>query len=181
MPGPELLVLARHAEPVVDPSTPPPTWPLSLSGRDASVRMGERLRPLGLRLVVSSTERKAIETAMDVADTLDVTFHTGHDLHEHEREWVADESEFEQKMEVFFSNPGAHAKVERRFAGAVDAIVRAHRGERMATVTHGTVLALHLGARYGVDAWRTWQAMEMPSYAVVELRTKTLVDLVTAV
>ena len=178
MPGPELLVLVRHAEPLVDDGVPPTAWALTDAGRAAARRMGERLLPLGLRVVVSSTERKAMETATAMAEALDVTFHTGHDLHEHERPWFDDRAAFEAFMEAFFADPKRHGAIERRFTAAVDAVVRAHRGERIAVVSHGTVMSLHLAARYGMDAWKTWQALEMPSYAVVELRTKTLVDLV---
>ena len=178
MPGPELLVLARHAEPLVEAGVPPAGWSLTDEGRDAARRMGERLASLGLRVVVSSTERKAMETATAMADALDVTFHTGHDLHEHERPWFDDRTELERFLEAFFADPKKHGPVERRFTAAVDAVVRAHRGDRIAIVSHGTVMSLHLAARYGMDGWTTWQALEMPSYAVVELRTKTLVDLV---
>lgn len=181
MPGPELLVLVRHAEPLVEDGVPPAAWSLTDAGRAAARRLGERLVALGLRVVVSSTERKAMETATAMADALDVTFHTGHDLHEHERPWFDDRDAFEAFLRDFFADPARHAPVERRFTAAVDAITRAHRGERIAVVAHGTVLSLHLAARYGMDGWKTWHALEMPSYAVVELRTKTLVDLVTAI
>ena len=181
MAGPELLILARHAEPQRDPAAPPRDWPLTERGEEGALRMAELWRPLGIDLVVSSIERKAKETAMIVSDRLAVMFHTGHDLHEHERPYVEDPEEFRRTLRAFFDDERAHRAVERRFTAGVDAIVKVNRGQRLAIVAHGTVLALHLASRYGLDAWRTWQRLGMPAYAVVELRTKTVVDLVDTV
>ncbi|HVM10147.1 MAG TPA: histidine phosphatase family protein [Acidimicrobiales bacterium] len=181
MAGPELLVLAKHAAPAVDPDLPAAQWPLSEAGRGGAERLAERLRPLAIDLVASSVERKAAETASAVARVLDVTFQTAHDLHEHERPYEPDRSRFEQNMARFFEDPSAHRPVERRFTTALDALVRAHRSLRLVVVAHGTVLSLHLAARYGLDAASTWSSLGMPSYVVVELRTKTVVDVVREV
>ena len=178
MAGPELLLLAKHAEPHVDPNLPAREWALNAAGELGATRLAEAWSPVGVDLVVSSVERKAKETATIVADRLGVMFHTGHDLHEHERPFMADRDQFQQFMASFFAEPNLHRAVEARFTSAVDALVKAHRGSRLGIVAHGTVLSLHLAARYGLDGWKTWKALGMPSYAVVETRTKTVVDLV---
>ena len=59
--------------------------------------------------------------------------------------------------------------------------MKAHRGLRLVIVSHGSVLALHLAARYGLDAWRTWQRLGWPSYLIVDRGTKTVVDVVDEV
>ena len=140
--------------------------------------MAERWRPLGLDRIVSSTERKAADTGFIASEVLDVMFHTGHNLHEHERPYIEDRDTFLSQLKQFFDDPKASRGTERRFTKAVDALTRAYRGHRIAIVAHGTVLALHLAARYELDAWATWNRLSMPSYVVVELRTKTIVDLV---
>ena len=49
-------------------------------------------------------------------------------------------------------------------------------------VAHGTVIALHLERAYGVDGWTTWKALDgLPSYVVVDRRTKTVVDVIRSV
>ncbi|HEX7165477.1 MAG TPA: histidine phosphatase family protein [Acidimicrobiales bacterium] len=188
MAGPELLVLARHARPTVDPAKPASEWDLCEEGALAARRMGERLRSVSPSVVVSSVERKAIQTGAIAADVLGVTFQTGQDLHEHVRPFLNSDEQFEAEMERFFARPSERvfgeesaSAVGARFTRALDAMVAAHRGERLVVVAHGTVLSLHLAGRYGLDAARVWGRLGMPSFAVVETRTKTLVDLVEAV
>ena len=185
MPGPELLVLAKHAHPSVDPAVAANEWDLSEDGLEGAHRLGERLRTAEPALVVSSVERKSLQTGAIAAAVLDVTFQTAENLHEHVRPYVGSSEQFEAEMDRFFARRdervfGDESAVEAcaRFTRGLDAVVRAHRSERLLVVAHGTVIALHLESRYGLDARRVWSRLGMPSYAVVELRTKTLVDLV---
>jgi 2,3-bisphosphoglycerate-dependent phosphoglycerate mutase len=172
---PDLLVLARHA---------------SAGDVGAAARMGERWRALGVDLVVSSVTPRAMETGAAAADALGVVFQTGHDLHEHLRATIGTLSDevFEASVRGLFERPDvvvfgeeSGAAAERRFAASVDALCAAHRGLRLAIVGHGTVLALHLAARYRMDAWRTWQRLGRPSYVVVDRGTRMVVDVVETV
>lgn len=172
----QILVLARHATPAVDVSVHPSEWILTQEGAHAAARLGEAWRELDLDLIVSSTERKAADTGRIAAEVLGTMFQTGHDLHEHERPYIADRTAFEEQMATFFRDEAASRKVERRFTSALDALVKAHAGRRLAVVAHGTVLSLHLAARYGLDAATTWSRLRMPSYVVVDRSTRTVVD-----
>jgi broad specificity phosphatase PhoE len=159
----DLLVLVKHARPDVDPSVPAAAWTLGVEGLAGSLRLAERLRPLVLDLVVSSVEPKAAETGRLVADALDLTWQTGHDLHEHVRPSVGylGAAVFEASVRRFFSMPSsvvfgdesADAAFER-FSSAVEALAKAHKGKRLCIVAHGTVISLLLGRRYGVDGRR---------------------------
>jgi broad specificity phosphatase PhoE len=174
-PRPDLLVLARHALP---------------DDMDAAARMGERLRALDVDLVVTSTMQRAIDTGRAVADVLGVVYQTADGLQEHARDtvgWLSDEV-FEASVRGLLQRPDepvfgeeTGAQAERRFSAAVDALVKAHRDLRLVIVSHGTVMALHLAARYGLDAWRTWQRFGCPCYVVVDRSTKTVVDFVDRV
>ncbi len=175
MSGPELLVLARHA----------------LDGDvEGAQRMGERLRSLHVDLVVSSTMQRALDTARAVADVLGVVYQTADGLQEHAREavgWLSDEV-FEASVRGVLQHPDqlvfgeeTGAAAERRFSAALDALVKAHQDLRLVIVSHGTVMALHLAARYRMDAWRIWQRLGWPSYVVVDRATKTVVDVVDEV
>jgi broad specificity phosphatase PhoE len=186
----DLLVLVKHARPEVDPSVPAASWELGVEGLAGALRLAERLRPLGLGLVVSSVEPKAAETGRLVAEALDLAWQTGHDLHEHVRPSVGylAQEEFEASIRRFFSTPASVVfgdesadAAHRRFSAAIDALVRVHRGRRLCVVAHGTVLSLLLGRRYGLDEWATWKALGTPSYVVVDRRTRSVVEVVREV
>lgn len=186
----DLLVLVKHALPSVDPTVPAASWTLGVEGMAGSLQLAERLKGLGLGLVVSSVEPKAAETGRLMAGALDLPWQTGHDLHEHVRPAVGylARDEFEASIRRFFSTPGSVVfgaesadAAFARFSGAVEALVRAHRGKRLCVVAHGTVISLLLGRKYGVDEWATWQALGTPSYVVVDRRSKSVVDVVRSV
>jgi broad specificity phosphatase PhoE len=186
----DLLILVKHAKPDVDPDLPSAEWTLGVEGIEGSRRLAERLRPLGVERVVTSVEPKAAETGRIVADVLDVEFQTGHDLHEHRRPdpgYLA-RDEFEAKIRRLFAEPdrkvfGAESgeAAATRFGTALDALARVYKGTRLCVVAHGTVISLHLERRYGVDGWSTWKALDVPSFVVVDRRTKTVVDVVRSV
>ena len=189
----DLLVLARHARPVVEPGVPSTSWDLGPEGVGGAGRLADRLAGLldPGALVVTSVEAKAVSTGRIVAEALDLPWQTGHDLHEHVRTstgFVEDAAAFSALVERFFSSPSAavfgdeSADVAyRRFSAALDALVRVHRGRRLCVVTHGTVLSLFLSRRYGLDAWATWQALGQPAYVVVDRRARAVVEVVRSV
>lgn len=66
------VLLVRHASAVVSGADPPGAWPLSGAGRLSASALGQRLAtrfPTALRTIVSSGERKAIETAAEIAES----------------------------------------------------------------------------------------------------------------
>jgi broad specificity phosphatase PhoE len=186
----DLLVLARHARPEVDPDRPSATWTLGSEGREGARRLATEIGPLGVQLVVTSIEPKAVETGRVVAEDLDVQWQTGHDLHEHVRTstgYLA-RDDFDASIRRFFAQPSSTTfgdesadAAASRFATAVNAVCRVHRGTRLCIVAHGTVMALHLERVYGLDGFATWKALDTPCYAVVDRRSRSLVELVRSV
>jgi broad specificity phosphatase PhoE len=188
--GPDLLILVKHAKPDVDPSVPSVQWTLGVEGMEGSLRLAERLRPLSPERVVTSVEPKAVETGRIVARELDVEFQTGHDLHEHLRPEVGylARDEFEAKIRQLFTTPDRKVfgdetgdAAATRFGAALDALAAAYKGARLCVVAHGTVISLHLERRYGTDGFATWQALDVPSFVVVDRRAKAVVDVVRSV
>jgi broad specificity phosphatase PhoE len=164
------LLLIRHAAPEIDPARPPAAWRLSDAGRAAA----ERLRAEVLvAAVVSSPEPKALETAA----ALDASLEIDPRLREHDRAGVphfATQAEFVAAVESGFATPrevvfgvesydAAHA----RFAAAVDAAIAAHPGERVALVSHGTVIALYAARATDADPVALWRGLGLPH--VIEL------------
>ena len=188
--APDLLILVKHAKPEVDPDVPSAEWTLGVDGLEGSVRLAERLRPIGVERVVTSVEPKAVETGRIVARELDVPFQTGHDLHEHRRPdagFLARDA-FEASIRRLFAEPARKVFGDEtgdaaadRFGAALDALASAYKGTRLCVVAHGTVISLHLERRYGTDGFSTWQALDVPSYVVVDRRTRTVVDVVRSV
>ena len=87
---------------------------------------------------------------------------------------------FAQPSRVVFGEESADAAAER-FGTAIDALAKANKGRRMAVITHGRVMSLHLERCYGLDGFTTWSRLGLPSFVVVERRVKEIVDLVPQV
>ena len=64
------LLWIRHALPSPDPATPARDWPLTPEGREEAARLARSLTALAPVSVVTSDERKAIETAEAICDAL---------------------------------------------------------------------------------------------------------------
>jgi broad specificity phosphatase PhoE len=173
--APERLILVKHAWPDVDPGRPAAEWPLSARGRTDAAALAVQLAPYTPGRVVASAEPKARDTGRALADALGVPFAIRPGLHEHERRTTPylPKAEFEAAVARFFAEPDAlvlgeeTARAARaRFAAAVDAAVTEPGGTPV-VVAHGTVIALYLADRLGVDPFATWTALGLPSYAVV--------------
>ena len=66
------LLWVRHALPIPDPATPAREWPLAPEGREEAARLARSLTVLAPVSVLTSDERKAVETAEAVCDALDL-------------------------------------------------------------------------------------------------------------
>jgi probable phosphoglycerate mutase len=160
------VYLVRHAQQDIDPRGPvgemvdPPLSPL---GRHQAQAVARALAGLGLAAVYSSPLRRARETAAAIAAACGLEPVLVPDLREVEiwRDMPQDKSvrEFlgdnylaalrerminEKSWDVYpFSEPSAVFK--RRAVNAVEAIIAAHPGRRIAVVCHGGVINAYLG------------------------------------
>ena len=182
-----VLVFVKHSLPLVDPGVPARKWRLSDEGRVRSRMLGEELAGYELDLVVSSDEPKAVETAEIAAGALDVPIEIVERLHEHERATVGflEKERFERSVERFFCRPaelvfGAETADEAhdRFSKAVNGLSDRFRCEKIAIVTHGTVLSLFVSRISELEPftlWKrlglpSWVALSRPDFRVVEIR-----------
>jgi len=170
------IVLVRHAAPVVQAGVASEAWPLSPAGRDAGALLAERLRALAPRVVISSPEPKAHETAQIVSHALAVPLLGDDGLREHQRRTVPlmAASDFMRAMAEVFERPDERVFGDEtarqalgRFRSAVDRIVAAHPDGNVVIVSHGTVLALFVAANTGQDGYALWRNMQMPSWFVL--------------
>jgi broad specificity phosphatase PhoE len=183
-----LVVLAKHARPEVDPRAPASSWVLGRTGFEGAERLALRLELINPALVVTSVEPKARDTGRIVAAALDLPFQTGHDLHEHVRRGYLERDQFSASVRQLFAEPQRVVFGEEsadaaaaRFTRALDAVIKAHAGKRLIVVAHGTVISLYLERRYRADGWAMWQALETPSYVIVDPKAKSIVEVVTTV
>jgi broad specificity phosphatase PhoE len=171
------LFLIKHARPEVDPRTPSEQWHLGAEGREAAGRLAERLCGHRFTRLYSSSEPKAVETAQIVARSMDLSVVQMGDLGEHDRRNVPhmESREFISMVALMFKEPGRRVLGEesadeayRRFAGAVDGVLKGAGGADVGIVTHGTVISLFAERRAGVEPFGLWRRMGLPSYIVFD-------------
>ncbi len=172
------LLLIRHAAPTVVPGVPAREWRLSADGRRRCEDLAQRVKRYNPRVVVTSVEPKARETAELVAARLGLMLVTVAGLHEHERDNVGylERAEFEAAMARFFARPDepilgreTAAQTLDRFSRAVDGALAMHATGDIAMVTHGTVLALFVAARAGLEPGTLWRGLALPDLVVLAL------------
>ena len=167
------LVFIRHSQSQPDPKIPSRLWGLTEEGRRRCETLASQLTPYNLDVMVTSTERKAIETGELAAQGLGIPCQVMENLHEHEREnapFFDTKEAFQAAVAVLFARPeelvfgdetGRQAQV--RFARAVESALAAYPLKNIAIITHGTVLSLFASQKTGEDINSFWQSLGMPA------------------
>lgn len=161
-----------HAEVVVEPAEPIESWGLSVAGRARAAAAHDLAWHAGVRRIVSSTERKAVETAEVLGAAVGVECAVDGELGEIDRSATGylPLDEFEGVVDAFFAEPERSVRGWERAVDAQDRIVRAvQRLSREAdgdvtVVSHGAVGALLLADLQGVPISR---ALDQPGMGSV--------------
>ncbi len=150
------LFFVTHPEVVIDPAVLVPEWRLSGRGRARMRAALARPWTRDIRLIVASTERKAIDAAEIFAAGLSIGFGTMADLGENDRSATGylEKAEFESVADAFFACPEESVRGWERAIDAQRRIVRAledvlalpRQGGDIAIIAHGAVGALLLCA-----------------------------------
>jgi 2,3-bisphosphoglycerate-dependent phosphoglycerate mutase len=156
------ILFVRHGLPerIVD-ATGPADPPLAPAGVAEAHLLAAWLVQRGqVDVVWSSPLRRALETAAPLADALGVEVLVDDDLAEYDRhssvyvplEELADDPELLAQVTADWAelqaNPGPFRS---RVTGAVDRIVAAHPGQKVAVVCHGGVINAYIGGQLGTD------------------------------
>lgn len=158
------IFFITHAEVAVDPSVPVPDWGLSDAGRARLAHLVTLPWVPGLTAVVSSTERKAVETAEILGTSARVPVSADAALGENDRSATGylPPAEFEAVADQFFARPEESVRgweravdAQRRIVTAVDRVGAAAEGD-VAIVAHGGVGALLLCSLLGVPIDRSY-------------------------
>lgn len=156
------LLLTRHAQANIVPTEPTSQWPLSDEGRAAATVLGHALAgaPLAVTRIVSSTERRAMETATILAEATGGALQTDRGLNAVARPHTTD---YRAEARAYLEGadlPGWERRrsVVARFGRAV-----AQREPGLVVVTHGVPLALWLSSILAtINAPTFWERLSFP-------------------
>lgn len=178
------VIMVRHGQPEIDPSQPAADWPLSEAGREATRELALVIGRFAPGRIVTSPERKAMETGDEIAAVLNLQVATDHDLREQgliNLPYLSDDA-FRQAVRTHFLRPdeivlgGESARdAGARLARAIDN-VREHSSETLRPsifVTHGRVLSSFLSRLTGMDAIAIWESFRIPDALLVDLKRGT--------
>ncbi|SOC50629.1 Broad specificity phosphatase PhoE [Blastococcus aggregatus] len=158
------IYVVTHAEVAVDPAVPVPEWGLSAAGRARLTHLVAQPWVPTLTGVVSSAERKALQTAEVLADAAGLPVGVDEELGENDRSSTGylRPEEFEAVADAFFARPEESVRgweravdAQRRFVAAVQRAVAGATGD-VAVVAHGAVGALLLCSLLGVPVDRRY-------------------------
>lgn len=184
------LILIKHSSPQVTPGVPPSQWPLSERGRELCTPVAEKVAAYAPSVIVASEEIKASETGQRIADRLNVQIETAPGLQEHDRDNVPHlrSAEFISLMELAFRKPDdlvlgreTANQSERRFAGAIEAVLAKHPTGNIAVVSHGTVIALFVAKHSGQKPFELWRKLGLPSLVAMSASDWSITDVVARI
>lgn len=167
------LYLVRHAEADVDPGLPSDSWPMTVAGRAAAHRLADTLPQLSR--IVSSPERKAVETAEELARGSNVGVVTDDRLREvGGRAWAESAQVYRQQVRSYFggAEPDGWERSHEarvRIAAAIEEVMRG--AEDVVIVSHGLVLTLFRSWFDSVEPamlMPVWEAMRFPDVCILD-------------
>ena len=148
-----------HPQVQIDANVPVPRWGLSDVGRARAVTMLDQPWVGPIRRIVSSAERKAIDTAEILARHLHLAVEVREKMHENDRSATGflPPPEFEAVADQFFANPHKSVRgweraidAQQRIVSEVEAVLGGDEAGDIALVGHGgvgTLLLLSLSGR----------------------------------
>ena len=145
---PDVLRYLSHPQVRIDPAVPVPDWGLSDIGRVRTERVSHAHSLKGTRTIISSSERKAIETAEILAAPLNLPVQQRPRTHENDRSATGflPPDVFEETANRFFANPlesidGWERAIDAqtRIVAEVLAALQEHGSGDLLIVGHGGV------------------------------------------
>lgn len=122
-------IYLTHPQVQIDPNVPVPDWGLSSIGRDRAAKAAALPWAAEIRHVISSAERKAVETAEIFTAACGLTLTSVEALHENDRSATGflPPDEFETVADRFFANPDQSIRGWERAIDAQSRVVGAIR------------------------------------------------------
>ncbi|MDP1821424.1 MAG: histidine phosphatase family protein [Acidimicrobiales bacterium] len=163
-----LVTYVRHAMARADDGVDPTLWELGDEGRRLAGRLAERLEVAPrIGALLTSTEPKAQQTAAVIAERWPVDVVADDRLREVERPWIGTGYRSVAHRYLRGELPDGwepHPAVAERASAAVAAALEAAGSAPVVVVSHGLVLAVHLGDLFGgtFDREAFWSCLAFP-------------------
>jgi len=148
-----LIRYLTHPQVQIDPHIPVPLWGLSVAGRERISKLVNSNFLLGTTRVISSGEKKAIETGQLISASLGVALEVNEVMHENDRSATGylPFDEFDAVANKFFAYPLRSVRgweraidAQLRIVSAVESILKQNTAGDMLFVGHGAVGTLLL-------------------------------------
>ncbi|MBW3587925.1 MAG: histidine phosphatase family protein [Actinobacteria bacterium] len=151
------IVLVRHAKPIVVSRQPSDSWPIGSEGKEASKALALFLSVDVGTTIWSSTERKAEETATEIAKTFSLKVQSDVRLREVRRPWIENAQDYAEVATRFLAGERIadwedRQAAQTRVSEAIEELGGSHDGEYLIAVTHGLVMTLYLESIGAIDA-----------------------------
>ncbi|MFH1456148.1 MAG: histidine phosphatase family protein [archaeon] len=173
------LIFLRHAETKKDKSIPVSQWVLTREGKEKSKNLTNDKYLLDVDIIITSTEKKAFQTAKHLADKLNKEIIQIKDLSELNRDKgeIMTKEEYDQmKVKIFedldFTDFGwetcNHAL--ERFRKTVKEIDKKYENKKILIVAHGTVMTLYFSyLQNSLDnIFTRWKSLGFCDYGIVK-------------
>lgn len=147
------VLLVRHSNPAVDPSTSPHTWGLSDEGRARATALD-----LGGRRLLAGPEPKLVQT-LEAHGPVEVDARYGES---HSAGWLGDDA-FLTAIERYFAGEEPAPRWER----AAEVVARFTLVDGAAICSGGRAIAAVVAHHTGCDGLALWRSLTMPHVIVL--------------
>ncbi len=179
----------RHAKTIIDQNTPVDNWEISNNGKEKMSKITSSGIFDDIDIIISSEEKKAIQTAAFIAERLEKKIITYSDFNELRREggYIAGKSEYEKQVRLIFEEGCSEIKkwetagsALNRIKRATDLIDKKYTNMKILVVSHGIILSLYFGYLLDVkkeEYFERWRRMEFCGWGIIKNK-KVIKDIV---
>lgn len=157
------LIVVRHAQPVVNPDIPQESWVLTDAGSRAARRLARNLEEVP-EAVVSSPERRAVETAEPITTRFGLVLTVDERLREADRLWI--DGDYSALARRWLSGELLEGwEPLDTVAGRWDMAIRGVTSRSHGTVVivgHGLAMTAWAVHRFDIEPVAFWTALDFP-------------------
>jgi broad specificity phosphatase PhoE len=174
------IFFLRHAITIIDEDTPVEKWEIAKKGKEKMSKIVGSGIFDEIDIVVSSKEKKAIQTATFVAERLGKEIITYSDYNELRREggYITSKSEYEKQVRLIFEEGSSEIKEWEIARNALDRIIKVtdlidnqYSNMKILVVSHGIILSLYFGHLLNVNKdeyFKRWKKMEFCGWGIIK-------------
>jgi broad specificity phosphatase PhoE len=184
----KLVVLVKHALPILDFTRAPCDWTLGDEGKVQARILSKKLQRYLPFELISSPEVKASGTAEVVGKELGLEFHVVYGLEEINRPRMRklDPEELSTLIREIFLKPDkevvgretAEQALARFDKGLREAISGYEAGNNLVVISHGIVISLFVQAKNRMNGHKLWRRLQCPSFIVLSFPSYQVLEIV---